>query len=207
MVASVQNPTDLVNLALARIGYQRRIGNLFDGSAAASKALTLYAQTRDALLCELAWGFAERNTTLTLLKAAPTSGYIPPTVWTPAYPVLPWRYEYAYPSDCLQIRSLRPSIGPIFNPDPQPILFSVDNDASLNPPQKVILTNLESPVLVYTGQVTDPLSWDSDFSEAFAAALGRRLAPALVGMDGAKFGAQDEAMEKQKSQATETGHN
>ena len=75
-------------------------------------------------------------------------------------------------------------------------MFSVDNDYSLSPPAKVVLCNIANAVLVYTGQITDPTTWEADFVEAFAAALGRRLAPSLVGLDPAKMEAQDEAAAK-----------
>lgn len=196
MVASVSSPADVINLALVRIGYKKRIGDLYDGSEAAKHALTIYAQTRDEMLRQFGWGFAERSVTMTLLKQAPPGGYVPPVTWSTAYPVLPWRYEYAYPDDCLEVRSVRQVPALLFNPDPQAQLFSVDNDYSLSPPAKVVLCNIANAVLVYTGQITDPTTWEADFVEAFAAALGRRLAPSLVGLDPAKMEAQDEAAAK-----------
>lgn len=179
MALSLPDPASIVNASLARIGYKLRVGSLYDGSVAAKKALDVYSQTRDELLRQNDWGFAERNTTLTLLKSSPAGGYVPPTTWTPAYPPLPWRFEYNYPGDCLKVRALKgvPILIPIY--DPQPVLFEIANDNALTPAQKVILCNVSSAVLVYTGQVTDPLTWEADFSETLIAALGRRLAPTL----------------------------
>lgn len=197
MPSSVSSPADLVNLALARIGYKKRVGDLYEGSEAARLALTVYAQTRDELLRQFGWGFAERVTTATLLKSAPPGGYFPPTVWSTQYPAVPWQFEYAYPSDCLQVRSMRSTPLFLYNPDPQAQLFSVDNDYALNPPAKVILCNVPNALIVYTGQITDPTTWEADFVEAFAAALGRRMAPALVGLDPTKMEAADESAAKQ----------
>ena len=45
MVASAKS-ADMVNLALRRVGYKLRVGNLYDGSMAAKMALDVYAQTR-----------------------------------------------------------------------------------------------------------------------------------------------------------------
>lgn len=179
MVASVQSPEDVVNIALVRLGWPEAIGNLYDGSKASDAALRIYAQTRDALLREFEWGFAERNATLTLLKSAPGPGYIPPATWSSEYPPLPWFYEYAYPTDCLKVRSLRatPTFVPAF--DPKPVVFRLYDDTSLNPPAKVILTNLANAIAVYTGQATDITIWDADFVEAMADGLARRLAKAL----------------------------
>lgn len=193
---AVQSPADAVNLAFVRMGFKGRIGNLFDGSMAAKKALDIYAQTRDELLRAGNWGFAQRNIALTLLKQAPSNGYIPPLTWSPIYPPLPFLFEYLYPSDCLDVRAVKPV--PLFVPnfDPQPYIFSVDNDNAITgqafTSAKVILCNVPSAILVYTGQVTDPTQWETDFVEVFASALARRLAPVLTGLDAAKLEAADE---------------
>jgi hypothetical protein len=192
MPASLTSPADVINNALARIGYKLRVGSLYEGSMAAKKALDIYAQTRDEILRQSDWQFAERNLTLQLLKQAPAGGYVPPTAWSSAYPPLPWIFEYAYPTDCLKVRAVKAV--PIFIPnfDPQPVVYGLENDNSLTPPAKVILCNIPSAVLVYTGQVTDPATWEADFGEAVCAALGRRLAPSLVGLEAVKIAAGDE---------------
>lgn len=198
MPASVSNPADVLNIALRRIGYKLRVSNLYDGSEAAQQAIDIYGQTRDELLRQNDWGFAERNINMTLLKSAPPGGYFPPTAWDPTlYPAVPWLYEYAYPDDCLKVRALKPI--PLFIPnfDPQPNVWSIANDNAFTTPpttRKVILCMVQQAALVYTGQVTDPSQWESDFVEAIAAALARRLAPGLVGMQAAQLIARDEAM-------------
>lgn len=197
MVASVSSPADVINAALVRLGYKLRVGSLYDGSYAAKKALDCYGQTRDALLNQGDWGFAERNTLLTLLKQAPPGGYIPPLLWSPAYPPLPWFFEYAYPSDCLRIRSVKPTPIIIPNMDPQPYIFSEDNDTSLTPPARVILCNVPNAILVYVGQETDVTLYNVGFTEALIAALARRLAATLAGPDFIKLEGQDEQVEGQ----------
>ncbi len=197
MTASVSSPADVVNLALTRIGFKDRVNSLYDGSKAAKQTLDIYSQTRDALLRENDWGFAERNVLLTLLKSAPIGGYIPPTTWSTTYPPLPWQYEYQWPSDCLKVRAIKGV--PLFLPDvdPQPVIFGLENDNSYTPTKKVILCNVPTPaVLVYTGQVTDPTTWEADFVEALAAELGRRLAPVLVGGNAVQIAAADAANSK-----------
>lgn len=197
MTASVTSPADVVNLSLQRIGYKGRVGNLYDGSAAANDALDIYAQTRDELLRQNDWGFAEITQVLTLLKQAPAT-YIPPTAWDPTlYPPPPWAFEYDYPTNCLKVRAVKTV--PLFIPnfDPQPNLWSIANDNTFNPRKRVILCNIASAIMIFTGQITNPVNWDVDFVEAFAAALGRRLAPALVSMEAAKLMVADEAASKQ----------
>lgn len=181
MVASVQNPEDIINLSLVRIGYPGRVDNIYDGSPQANAALTIYAQTRDELLREQDWGFAERNVSMELLKSAPSGGYIPPQTWNPTdYPPLPWSYSYTYPSDCLKVRALKPTPLFIADFDPQPILFRIVNDNGYTVPQQVIVTNLAEAILTYTGQVTNMQTWEPLFVEALAASLGQRLALGLA---------------------------
>lgn len=192
----VTRPEDVVNIALRRIGSKARITSIYEGSSAANVAIDIYAQTRDELLRAFDWDFAERNVLLTLLKQAPPMGYIPPHGWNPTqYPALPWMFSYAYPSDCLEVRALKPS--PLFIPNFSPVYWrwSVENDQTYTPPQKVILCNVPNAVLTYTGQITNPLDWEADFTEAFAAMLGQRLSPSLTGLEAAKLESQDAAQQ------------
>ena len=108
----VQSPADAINVSLRRIGYKLRVASLYDGSKAARSALDIYAQTRDEILRQNDWTFAERNISMTMLKQAPVGGYIPPVTWSTTYPPLPWLFEYAYPTDCLKVRAVKPV--PIF---------------------------------------------------------------------------------------------
>jgi hypothetical protein len=196
MTASLQSPEDLVNDALSRIGFKRRVANLYEGTPAANAALNFYAQTRDDMLRAKDWGFAQRNIVAALLKSAPVGGYIPPTVWNPAVnPPLPWLFSYSFPSDCLKVRALKPA--PLFVPnfDPQDNVWNTANDATFTPAQRVILCNVPNAILVYTGQVTDPVTWDVAFVEEFCAGLARRLAPILGDLNVAKLEAADEQVE------------
>ena len=181
MATSLSNPADIVNAALVRIGHHNQVGNLYDGSRAAQAALAIYGQTRDALLRDGDWGFAQRNVTLTLLKSAPPYGYVPPTTWDPTlYPPLNFLFEYGYPADCLRVRSLRPTPFFIPNFNPTPVEFSIDNDNSYTPARRVILSNLANAVCVYTGRVTDPTTMAVDFVQALVEALSDPLAVALT---------------------------
>lgn len=201
----VDSPESLINLTLARIGWKGRIGSIWEGSVAAKKVLDIYSQTRDELLRSYDWGFAERNVDLTLLKSAPGGGYIPPNTWNPTnYPAIPWKFSYVYPSDCLKVRAVKPS--PLFIPNYGPTYNrnSVENDQTYSPPMKVILCDVANAVLTYTGQITNPIDWEADFSESFAATLGQRLAPALLGLEAAKLAAQDAAQQMATSE-TEQG--
>lgn len=188
MVASVQTPADLVNVALRKIGYKLRVGSLFEGSMAAKTALDIYGQTRDRLLRENDWGFAEGNVALTLLKSSPVGGYVPPTVWDPTVnPPIPWLFEYTRPADCLKIRSVK--FTPLFVPnfDPQPRIFGEANDNTLSPPAQVILCNVPNALLCYTRQVTDLTSWEPDTIDTFADALAKDLSKGLANLQTAQI--------------------
>ncbi len=201
MVVSLQNPADLVNDALRRIGYKLRVAKLDDGSEAGGAALDIYGQTRDTLLRDGEWHFAQREVNGTLLKAAPDD-YFPPNAWDPTtMPPMPWRFSYTYPVDCLKVRSVRPQ--PMFAIDmtPKPTLWADVNDNGYTPPRRVVVANVENPVIVYTGRVTDPTSWPVDFTEALCAALARRLAPQLTNINAVPLEARDEGSAMQAAGA------
>ena len=195
-------PELVVNAALAQIGYKRRIGSLYDGSEASTIALDIYSQARDAKLREFPWGFAERQATLTLLKTAPVGGYNLVTPWSDAYPLQPFIYEYAYPADMIALRALRSTSAPIPNFDPRPKLWRIANDVVDDVQQTVILSNLSSAAALYTGQVTNPAFWDTSFTDALIATLGRLLSVGLSSMDATKVEAQEEAVETQGAEMT-----
>lgn len=194
--------TDLINAALVQIGYESLIGEMQDGSRAAQLALAIYGATRDDLLRGSEdWSFARRDVGLTLLKSAPAGGYLL-TPWTNDYPPLPWLYEYAYPSDCLKVRSVRPT--PIFVPnfDPQPYVFATPNDTATQ--QKVICCNAPNAICTYAGQVTDPTQFEASFDQALIGALSVRLAPALKDLQTAQAAGTIAAAER-NSAAMEQG--
>lgn len=180
MPASINSPADIVNLSLVRIGYEKRVSNLYDGSAAAQRALDIYAQTRDDLLRDGEWLFCQRMINATLLKSAPANYFDTP--WDPAtMPPVPWLREYEYPADCLKVRRLSPQPGFFFEPMPQPTLNEIYNDSTYTPARRVILCNIPNAILTYVGQTTDPATMPPDFIEALASELGTRLKRSLVG--------------------------
>lgn len=154
---------DIGNMALDAIGYQKRIGDIYEGSTASRVLLEVYGQTRDALIEEGDWPFSLREVLLTAV-----GGQTPPT---------PWAYEYAYPSDCLRMRYLRPGplTGGTENFDPQPVLFRPWNDNRPSPAIRAILCDLASAVLIYNGQVTDPSTWPPEFLKALVSALAEKM--------------------------------
>lgn len=196
MTAVIQSPAQVINYALRKAGFKNRIGSLYDGTDAAKTALDIYGQMRDAMLATGEWDFAQRTVVGTLLKQAPSN---PPSYivnpWTPAYPALPWAYEYAYPIDAVQIRAVKQQPVSIPNFDPRYHNFEVSNDEGYTPPAKVVLCNVKNAIIVYAGQVTNPSEWNVAFLDALADRLADPLARVLTDMDHAKMA----AMEKQGS--------
>jgi len=180
---------------------------MWEGSFAAKAALDCYSQTRDDLLRTADWPFARRDVQLTLLNQAPEGGYVPPVTWNPATnPPLPWQFQYVYPGDSLRIRSIRPIDVFLVNYDPREHRFTVTNDDSESPAAKTILCNV-GPVAVatYSGRLTDPTTFDADFTEALAEALARRLAPVLTDMEAAKVAAAYETKATSEADLTQAG--
>lgn len=191
MTAALTSPAGFANAALIKIGSKRRVGSLLDGSVESETLLKVYGQTRDELIREGEWEFAERSINANLLKQAPPD-YIT-TPWTPAFPCLPWLFEYSYPADALKVRAVKrqPIVtGPNF--DPRYNAFSIDNDNTYTPNQRVVLCDVPQAIMVYAAQVTDPTNWDVDFGAALIDALGEKIAAALSNMDAAKMEAQAE---------------
>ena len=205
MALALSSPSDVLNLTLTRIGYRGdRVGSLYEGSVAAKLCLDIYAQTRDQMLRDGDWGFAERVVNLTLLKSAPAGGYFPPAVWDGnVNPPPPFFFEYAYPDDCLKVRSIKSVPLFVMEWDPQPVVFTIENDKYYTPSRKVILCNIPSAMLIYTGSITDPQMWEADFVDLFSAELGRKLAPSLLNLDAAKMAAVDVAQSMEKAKDNE----
>lgn len=164
-------------MALRQINWPVPIGSIYDGSKASRVAVEIYGLTRDALLGDTDWPFARQAVTLTLLKTAPVGGY-GVTPWSNAYPPLPWIYEYDFPTNAIDVRSVRPSAILIPEYNPRPNVFVSSNDPALG--QKVILTDLAHATAVITAQITDPAQWiDQSFVDALVAALAIKFQDAL----------------------------
>jgi len=205
-VAALTSPEDIINAALAKIGYRRRVGSIWEGSDASKVALDVYAQTRDDIMRTNDWGFARRDATLTLQKSAPPGGYAV-TPWNPnVNPAPPYSYQYAYPSDSLRIRAIRNADPFLVNYDPRDHLFTVANDETFTPAQKVVLTDV-GPVAIatYSAQITDPAQMDADFVEVLIDAMGKRLGAALEKLDASRMAEQDELRATAEADTTQSG--
>ena len=184
MAAAVE---DLINQAARDAGLRFRIADIYEGSPLSRAALEVYGQTRDELLRAEDWPFARgAGVALTLLKGPPPpGGYYPGNPWTAVFPAPPWLYEYAYPSDSLDLLAILKPPGALPQLAPRAQTWRIDNDltpvvsgnppAAAGPAQRVILTNVKGALAVYRRRVTNPALWEPGFTATLIAALARKL--------------------------------
>jgi hypothetical protein len=155
----VASEIDIGNLALAHIGEDAGVSS-FDppeGSPHAEALARFYPIARDTCLEAHAWKFARVTKMLDAPLGATVDGY---------------EYAYALPADCLKVVRLYPEggrrqIDTIYE-------FETETDDS---GQKILLTDLESPYIVYVRQVDDT----SKFTPTFVTALSYLLAAMIAG--------------------------
>lgn len=117
--------------------------------------------------------------------------------------IVAWQYEYAWPQNCIRLRRVKypfdtpglagsvplwPGVaqGPYMAGGDMglgnrvPYQICLDADASGNQ-IKVILSNIEYALIVYTALVDNPNLWDDEFAEAMVYALAAQLVGALIG--------------------------
>jgi hypothetical protein len=136
---------------------------------------------------------------LALLKSAPgtpSNASSTATQWSADFPAPPWLYEYAYPDQCLQMRTIiqqlpNTYIGVPFTSNPSAgvypyiigpgAFFESATDLIDGTPTNVLLTNQYLAIGRYTAQITNPLLFGPQFVEALVQALAAKLAMALTG--------------------------
>lgn len=185
----------LSNRSLADIGARASISAINDTSPESRACKALFVPTFQVLAREANWNCLARQMSPSLVAAA--KGTPENQDGTGAIPYSPWSYAYEIPVDCLKVRYLIPgnqdagiystpmttvnnqSYVSSFNTDK--IRFEVASgvDSNKNPIQ-IILTNIQSPKMIYTADLSNnPEVWDASFQQAFVASLGASLVPAL----------------------------
>jgi hypothetical protein len=150
---------EICNIALKRLGCAL-IVSLTDGSDQASALSAVYNSTRDRLLRELPWNFAQFRVRL---ASDPTK--------TPVF-----GYAYAYPLPTM------PYCVKVNETDPPDAVFDIENtiDSAGKITGRVLVTDESQISIRYTGQVTDPQQFDASFVEAFASDLAAQVAYPLT---------------------------
>lgn len=183
-MATYSQPEDVVNAALAEIGWERRVADLYEGSRAARLALQVYGQVRDQVLASRDWHFARARAELATPLKTRISAY--GAAWLPASePPPPWLYEYAVPADLIRpLAIMEMPTWPGVQYDPRAALWELADDTLIDAQtgangSRVILANLKPAVLVYTSRILDPTQWDALFTASLILSLGRPLMAAL----------------------------
>ncbi len=148
---------EICQMALDHIG-AKQINTLADACQEARACRRLYPTARDQVLRDFPWGFAERRKALTLLTVEHLYGF---------------DFCYQYPPDCHQVREIYRS--PLSLP---PIEYKVAYpDDTIG---KVIFTNQDQAVLIYTYKVTNSQLFDAGFTAALTWRLAADLAMPLT---------------------------
>lgn len=188
---------DVVNMALSEIGWRNPINSFNEVSPAAQVAKLQFSPKIEMLMRGAPWNFCRHQILGTVLKASVIDG-----VTSDNPPPQPWNYEYAWPSDALRVRFMIPynttttsgtplttnqtslMVSPAYANTKIPFVVSTDYDACIerNPPLiKVILTNLQNAIFVYTKDLSQrPDLWDKMFLSAATATLGAYFINALA---------------------------
>ncbi len=146
---------DLCNMALSHLG-ATEIALFDEATKNARICRRFYDQTRDAVLRDHPWGFAEREQVMALLGGQSSVRY---------------EYAYQYPSDCLKIRSVE-AANPI--PGAKPIDYKKVSKADGTGP--MILSDEANAVIIYTVRITDVNAFDASFIDAFALKMASVMA-------------------------------
>lgn len=160
--------TRIASMALSHIGARHDIENLAEVSTEAAAADLWYEFSRLQTLEAFDWTFARRRVQLTEHSEA-----IPTTSNTPLAGV--WAFKYRYPPNCVTVRKIQNPFAPPL--DAVPFEIELNNDGT----EKVILTNMDTAVCVFTFDQTEVSLYSPGFVLAFSFALASNIAFTLTG--------------------------
>lgn len=184
------SPADICNLALDAISAKVTISGINPPipaqSLAAQVASRAYQLQLEAVLCAANWNDGRFEDNLEMIAAAQGTPENPDGTALPV-PPYPWRYAYAYPTDCIRLRFvMTPPQSPesavpimtnaVVNPanaypvSSAPFVVGLMKDTNGNK-IKVILSNVQNAIGVYTARADDPDLWSPLFKQAVIAAL------------------------------------
>lgn len=160
--------TDIGNMACAHLGDDATITSFDppDGSAQAEHCARFYPIARDVCLEAHAWSFAKRTIQLTQTTTA----------------IDDYDFVYVLPADCLKVLRIYPER---WRRDLTGIdEFEVEVDEA---GQRILLTDLESPFLMYVRRIDDTSRFSPTFTTAVSYLLASMIAgPLLKGDEGEK---------------------
>ena len=154
--------TEICNMTLSHLGVGKEIANIeTEQSPEASACRRYYDTVRDAILRDFAWPFAQKRVALGLIETF--------TVNTAE-----WTFSYRYPSDCIKLHRIQSGIR---NDNRQ---SRVPYEILKGEASRVIYTDEENALAVYTERVEDPSYYPADFELAFSFRLASYTAPRLA---------------------------
>lgn len=156
---AIYDPVTVANAALLLCNIGQPITSLEDSSHRAQILNRCYEQARDAVLSRAQFQFADRRIVLGLVEEDPNDD---------------WGFSYRYPEDptCICLRRLVDLQGMPVS-DPVPYATSHDDQGRL------IFTDLEDAVALFSAAFNDPGKWPQLLSQAVAAELAKMAAPGL----------------------------
>jgi len=134
----------ICNLALSHLG-AAAISSRTENSAESIACNLHYDSCRDSVLRDYPWNFAAKRVALAELTDTPPAG---------------WSYMYSLPADCLLAREI---INTLSN---DPIKFVIESNPGGT--ARVLLTNQDQAVLLYTASVGEVTMFDPLFVEALS---------------------------------------
>lgn len=148
--------TDIVNIALRRIGANRISSLENDSTKEAIASRDIYDEARRDLLNVHNWNFAIKRVQLTASLTLPVFG---------------WDYAYILPEDFVRLISAHPS-----NDDDTIVPYKLEFQAS---DDRVLVSNATQIYLRYVHDLQDPNVMSATFRDTLAWQLARELAAAL----------------------------
>lgn len=167
----MSSEVDICNLALSHLGDEATVASIdpAEDSAQAEHCQRFYPIARNTVLESHPWGFAKKRLSLVELADDPPAS---------------WAYIYQYPTSCLTPLKLL-GTGGTDDDDTEDYVVEVQDDGN-----KVIYSNMEDAVLVYTALISDTTKYTQLFTNAVARLLASYLAGPIIkgstGMDVSK---------------------
>lgn len=162
----------IVNAALSYIGLRDPILALNEDSVPAIVANLHFESSRNAVLGERPWNFAKASTTLARLNVTAPTG---------------WAYAYQLPADLLPGKARRLAntvrealVPPAAVGGTSLVAFELRWMTISGSPVQVLVTDHESPELIYTRLVTEFVRWPENAADALAWHLAPKLALGLA---------------------------
>lgn len=152
----------LYNLALGAIGARAHISLPTEQSREAEECNLWFPEIRDLVLSSAPWPEATKMERLALVSTQDDDG-----LWDQGEPRPDLLNAYSFPSDCLRPRYLSD--------------FSRFTVQSMGAENKSIMTNANSPILIYTFRQNLVSMWSQELQMAIALGLAARICTPLTG--------------------------